>query len=91
MADRVRWLDRYRRLLAITSALILAPFAIAQMTHELGADWPRVHEVLLIGVVGVVVWWIVEVAFAWLAAFWETECGRLVRDRGLPRATLHRK
>lgn len=82
LAARVVWLDRYRRAIAITLAFAL----FVLITYELG---------FLGGVVSVLfcwaVWWLVEVALAWLTAFWETEHAQLTRDRGLPRAELVRR
>ena len=49
-----------------------------------GADWPVFHARLLAIMVGVIAWWLVEVALAWVTALWETEADRLLRDRGLP-------
>ena len=52
------------------------------------ADWPEMHATLLSLMVGVIVWWILEVAMIYLTALWETEHDRLIRDRGLPRAIV---
>jgi hypothetical protein len=90
LAARVRWLDRHRRTLAIAAAGIVAPVLIAQLADALGADWPRIHTTLLSGMLGVLVWWVIEVGLIYLTAVWETEHCQLVRDRGLPRAILHR-
>src|SRR5204862_7880981 len=40
LAARVLWLDRYRRMLAISSAAIVAPILIARVAEVLGAEWP---------------------------------------------------
>jgi hypothetical protein len=47
LAARVRWLDHYRRMLAITSATIVAPLLIAQVAEVLGAEWPQIHATVL--------------------------------------------
>lgn len=90
LADRVRWLDRYRRMLALTVAALFTPFMLAQIADVLGADWPRMHATLLSVMLGVIVWWIVEVGLVYVTALWETEHEQLVRERGLPRAVLRR-
>jgi len=90
LAARVRWLDRYRRMLAITAATIVAPLLIAQVAEVLGAEWPQIHATMLSVMLGVIVWWIIEVGLVYVTAVWETEHDRLVRDRGLPCAVLRR-
>ena len=90
LAARVRWLDRYRRILAISAASIVAPILIAQVAEVLGADWPQIHATVLSVMLGVIVWWIIEVGLVYVTALWETEHDRLVRERGLPRAILRK-
>jgi hypothetical protein len=90
LAARVRWLDRYRRILAISAATIVAPLLIAQVAGVLGAEWPQIHATVLSVMLGVIVWWIIEVGLVYVTALWEAEHDRLVRDRGLPRAILHK-
>src|SRR5882762_10429360 len=90
LAARVVWLDRYRRLAAIAIATILAPLLIARVAEVLGAEWPQIHATALSVMLGVIVWWIVEVGLVYLTALWETEHDHLVRDRGLPRAILRK-
>jgi hypothetical protein len=90
LAARVRWLDRYRRFMAISAAAVIAPILIAQVAGVLGADWPQIHATVLSVMLGVIVWWIVEVGLAYVTALWETEHDRLLRERGLPRAILRR-
>ena len=90
LAARVRWLDRYRRAVALCTAAVIAPLVLAQVGEVLGAEWPDMHATLLSVMLGVIVWWIVEVGLVYVTALWETEHDRLVRDRGLPRAILHR-
>jgi hypothetical protein len=91
LARRVGWLDRYRRAIAIASAIAVSALLLWQLPSLLGDDWPRVHAHLLGIVVGIVAWCAIEVALAWLAAVWETEHDRAVRDTGLPPARLLRK
>jgi hypothetical protein len=90
LAARVRWLDRYRRILAIVAAAIIAPFLIAQIGDVLGGEWPEMHATLLSVMLGVIVWWILEVVLIYLTALWETEHDRLARDQGLPRAIVRK-
>jgi len=91
LAARVRWLDRYRRMLAISAATLVAPILIAQVAGVLGADWPQIHATVLSVMLGVIVWWVVEVGLVYVTALWETEHDHLLRDRGLPRAMLLRR
>jgi DMSO/TMAO reductase YedYZ heme-binding membrane subunit len=91
LAARVRWLDRYRRAVAILAAAVIAPLLLAQVADVLGADWPEMHATLLSLMVGVIAWWIIEVGLVYVTALWETEHDRLLRDRGLPRAILYRR
>ena len=88
LAGRVRWLDRYRRWVALAAATVIAPLLLSQVGEVLGADWPEMHATLLSLMVGVIVWWIIEVGLIYVTALWETEHDRLVRDRGLPRAIV---
>jgi hypothetical protein len=90
LAARVRWLDRYRRLLAIGGAAAVSPFLIAQLGLDLGTGWPQLHMTLVSLMLSVIVWWVVEVGLVYVTALWETEQYRLADDRGLPRAILHR-
>ena len=69
---------------------MIAPILIAQVACVLGADWPQIHATILSVMLGVIVWWIVEVGLVYVTALWETEHDRLVRDRGLPRAVVLR-
>jgi hypothetical protein len=91
LAHRVRWLDRYRRKLAVLAALVLSPLAIAWLARDLNGDWTRLQLTLTAGVIAPVTWWIAELTFAWRAASWETEHAQLSRERGLPRAELLRR
>src|ERR1043165_6449293 len=86
LAARVRWLDRYRRILAISAATMIAPILIAQVAAVLGADWPHIHATILSVMLGVIVWWVIEVGLVYVTALWENEQDRLLRARALPRA-----
>lgn len=89
LARRVRWLDRYRRLIAIVTAVIFAPMVISRLAESLGTEWPRMHATALAVMVGVGVWCVTEIVLAWVTAVWETDLSRLMRDRGLPRAYVY--
>lgn len=91
LARRVRWLDRYRRGISLSTAVALAALLLWQLPTWLGDDWPRVHARMLGITIGATMWIIVEVVLAWFAALWETEHDRAVRDHGLPEARLLRK
>lgn len=86
LARRVRWLDRHRRSVAISTGLSASPIIYSQLSP----DWPRVHAVALFITCGFVMWWLTEVALAGLAALWETEHNEIARDRGLPRAIVRK-
>jgi hypothetical protein len=85
---RVRWLDRYRRMLALAAAAVIAPILIARLADALGADWPQLHATVLSAMLGLLVWCTIEVGLVWVTAIWETECERLARSTRLPRAEL---
>ena len=84
---RVRWLDRYRRKLGITIAVLLAPM----LFWSLAPGWPRAHGIALVSVLGIVTWWISETVLGVVLSAWETEANIIARDKGLPRATVVRK
>jgi len=88
LGARVRWLDRHRRVLAICAAAIASPLAMARVAAVLGVDWPQMHATMLSVMLGVIVWWVVEVSLIYVTALWETEHDSLVRNRGVPRAIL---
>jgi len=44
LADRVRWLDRYRRRVGIAAGVVGAPF----IGLSLSPEWPRVHMYALV-------------------------------------------
>ncbi len=87
---RVRWLDRYRRAVAIAAAAVVSPLAFVQLTAALGAEWPPFHLASLALIVGFVVWVGVETALAAVTALWETEHASLVRAGNLPVARVAR-
>jgi hypothetical protein len=90
LASRVMWLDRHRRTVAILAAGLITPLLMRPMSDTLGADWPRIHATALSAMLGIGVWCVVEILLVWITAMWETECARLIRDRGLPRAIVRK-
>jgi len=84
LARRVCWLDLHRRHTAIAVAFILALTIVIGSKWIFGPEWPLFHARLLAVMAGVITWWIVEVALAWITALWETEADRLRNERGLP-------
>lgn len=84
LVRRVRWLDRYRRWIAVSGAAVLAAVMIFATSWLFGDDWPVFHARLLAIFGAVLGWWLIEVALAWVTAVWETQADRLLRDRGLP-------
>ncbi len=88
LARRVRWLDRYRRLLSILMAVAFGVVLSHELADAFDAPWPS----FLIGLVSVMfsclAWWCTEAGLAWLTALWETEHAQIARDRGLPRAEI---
>jgi hypothetical protein len=91
LTRRVRWLDRHRRLLSIVLSVVAWFVLSRELAALFQADWPGVGPSLLGGALAAVLWWIIEIAFAWMLAMWETEHDQLARDRGLPRARLVRR
>jgi hypothetical protein len=91
LAARVRWLDRYRRVLAVAVAAVVSPLLITEVGEQLAADAPQRNATLLLSVVfGVILWWTIEVGLVYVTALWETEHYRLLGDRGLPRAIVRK-
>jgi hypothetical protein len=91
LEGRVGWLDRHRRAVALVATAVLMPLMMIELSDALGVDWPQMHIGALAFVIGIAVWYAVEVGLAWIMALWETEHSRLLRDRGLPRAILRRR
>jgi hypothetical protein len=92
LARRVEWLDRYRRVIAVALAIVLAALLMWQLPVALGDDWPRFHARLLGIMCGIACWCVVEIGLAWLAALWETEHDRALRsDPEFPRASVFRR
>lgn len=87
LSRRVQWLDKHHRRLAMAAAAIVAPLLVWSVSNPI-ADSPTA---MLTFMLGVVIWWVVEIALAGVTATWETECAQIHRDRGLPRATVVRK
>jgi len=88
LAERVRWLDRYRRTLSLLIGAGGSLLLRDELTSRLDSDWPLFHTVLMTAVFGAVVWLLAEIGLAYVTALWETEEYRLACERGLPRATL---
>jgi hypothetical protein len=90
LAWRVGWLDRHRRMIAIVCAVLVWPLLVRKITDAFGVDWSQFHATALAAMLSLVVWCVIEVGLVWLTALWETECARLMRDGGLPRAIVHK-
>ena len=90
LAWRVGWLDRHRRVVAIICAVLIWPWLVSRLGDALGADWPHFHTTILAAMLGLGVWCVIEIGLVWLTALWETECARLMRDGGLPRAIIRK-
>jgi hypothetical protein len=90
LARRVRWLDRHRRLLAVTVAFVFFIVVSRELSAMFEAPWPNVLLGGATFLFAVGAWWIAEVGLAWLTAVWETEHAHIVRNRGLPSARLVR-
>ncbi len=88
LAVRVDWLNRYRRLVAIAVAAAVFGLFTYELVTLLGSQWPSFMGASVSLLFSTAVWWIVEVALAWLTAYWETEHAILTRDPPLPRAEL---
>ena len=73
---------------AIFVAFIFSLLLSYELDALFGSDWPSFLGGMVSVVFASATWWLVEVALAWLTAFWETEHAQLTRDRGLPRAEL---
>lgn len=91
LAARVRWLDRYRHLLAAIVALIATRFVVVELAQVLEAEWDDLQVLIYGGLVGVCLWWGAEVVFAYLTAMWETEYCRLSHEKFVPRAIARRR
>jgi hypothetical protein len=88
LGRRVRWLDRYRRRVAIGISIVMTPILELALKSWLGRDWPNVHAWMLAITIGISSWWLIEVGLAWQTAVWETEYDTRLRDHGLPRAEI---
>ena len=91
LAGRVRWLDRYRRALAVIATLVITPLLVYKFEQVVGDDWPEAHVWMLSIMLALTTWWVTEVALAGVAAVWETEHDRLARSPGLPIARVVRR
>lgn len=88
LARRVRWLDTYRRLISVVTAAVFFVLFARELADLFGPAWSGPLTTAIAILFASALWWIVEVAFAWVTAFWETEYVHLLRDRGLPVARL---
>jgi hypothetical protein len=86
LAARVVWLDRYRRVVAIGVAMILAPLLLSDFTDA----WPQFFRGAMYVSSGALLWWLTETVLAAATALFETEAEQLARDRGLPRAIVRK-
>ncbi len=91
LAARVRWLDRYRHLLAVIVGLVATRFRLVELADVLEADWDDFQVLLYGSIIGIGVWIAAEVVFAYLTALWETEYCRLTREKRVPRAIARRR
>ncbi len=91
LAQRVRVVDRHRRVLSIAVALVLCGLLSRKVAALFGMEWPSVFLLVVLAPFLGLVWWLVEAGFAWVIALWETEHDRIARDCGLPRAQLLRR
>ncbi len=85
---RVRWLDRWRRVLAVGVGALIAVLLGRELAEVMDTELRSVT----IGVtltIGLVSWLVFEVALASVTALWESELDRLLDLRGMPRAELH--
>lgn len=87
LVHRVRWLDRYRRPLAI--ALGLA--ASIGLYVGVSSEWPQAPAAGVLFATTWLAWWLGEIVLAGLAALWETEANELSRTKNLPRAIVRAK
>jgi len=81
---RIRWLERYRRTVAIAVGVAVAPI----IWFSLSPGWPRAHGLALVTALGIATWWVAEVVLGIVLSAWETEANIVARDKGLPRATV---
>jgi hypothetical protein len=91
LANRVCWLDRYRRAISIIVVLLAFPVVMRELTELLGTDWPEAHTMMMSVMLAAIGWVVVEVGLALVTAIWEAEHDRLTHARGLPRAILLRR
>jgi hypothetical protein len=74
--------------LAVVTAAVVSPILIAEVGEEVG---PQMNATVLLSVMlGIVLWWTIEVGLVYVTALWETEQYRLTSDRGLPRAIVRK-
>lgn len=91
LAQRIGWFERNSHALAVLIATAGGVTGIVVLPRAFGPDWPTVHARLMAVVGGILLGFAIEVALAGALAVWELQHDRLVRDRGMPRATLRRR
>ncbi len=87
IARRLRWLDQYRRKIALVVAGAITLLGVFTLPVELGVDCARLMAVAA----GIVLALVIDVGLAGLLAVWETKHERMLATRGLPRAELRRR
>jgi hypothetical protein len=90
LAARTRWLERYRRSIAVPLGFVLWFVIAGQLSLLFGGDGINMLSLVVSVMPAVVCWWLVETMFAWMMATWEFEHDKLARDLGLPQARLLR-
>ena len=90
LGRRVSWLDRYRRPIATVFGVVVAVVVVSSLYDGGSPAWSRFYSLMMGLLVGTFTWVTIEVVLAWLTAFWETEATHIARDRGLPRARVHK-
>ena len=90
LGRRVSWLDRYRRPIATVIGIVIAVAVVGALYDGNSPAWSRFYALMMGLLVGTLTWVTLEVVLAWLTAFWETEATHIARDRGLPRARVHK-
>ena len=88
LGSRVRWLDRYRRVIAVPAAISIG----AVLLYVLGEGFAsRIHIFMFSIILAMIAWYLIELVFAAILAVWETRESLLSREPGLPRAELLRR
>ena len=90
LGRRVSWLDRYRRPIATVLGIAVAVVVVSSLYDSGSPAWSRFYTIMMGLLLGTVTWVAIEIVLAWLTAFWETEATHVARDRGIPRARIHK-